>query len=287
MLKAPGATPASVRGRLAGLRSQYGIRSAELVPGGPQGSFRIHVQREDADTDVVPLAQEDGDVEQAVSLWEEVSGKTNEDAMAGFQNWRSPGRGAAVGHGRAVPVRLSEISAQRIRSAGDRWINRATGVTATQRQSARDRFHQRVDAAVATREETALYRRLREAASTIQDLYGGRDIFSLDVEHLDEIAQNRDIYPRTSVARRYARISTSVRDGGTPGSVERQIVQQARNPSEARQIARLYAEQQIEQELGDTIRSAGGQVDPVDIDLEIIDTEVHARVTARRAASRR
>jgi len=287
MLKAPGATPASVRGRLAGLREHHGLRSAELVVAGTPGSYHIHVQRTDADTPMVPIGAEDDDVEQAVSLWEESAAQTDADAMAGFQNWRTPGRGAALGQTRAVPVQLSEISIRRIRGAGDRWIDRATGVMPAQRQVARDRFHARVDAAAASREETTIYRRLREAASAIQILYGGRDVFSLDVEHLDEVAQNRELYPRTSITRRYTRTSAALRAGGAPGSVERQIVQQARNAREARQIARLYAEQQIEQELGDVVRSTGGSEEPVDIDLEVIETAVHARVTARRAASRR
>jgi hypothetical protein len=109
----------------------------------------------------------------------------------------------------------------------------------------------------------------------------------LDVEHLDEVAQNRHLYPRTSISRRAARIGASVREGGQPGSVERQIVQQAANARAAREIARLYAEQQIDLELGESAQSHRGAEEPVELDLEIIDTAVHAQVTARRAASRR
>ncbi|WP_202866629.1 phage tail protein [Kribbella voronezhensis] len=286
LLKAPKATVSSVRSGLAALRQRHGLRSADVVPGTTPGTFHVHVQREDADTPTVPL-EEAADSQHAATLWEEVSEQTSRDAMAGFQNWRQPRRGEAVGQNRAVPIRLSEISARRIRSSGDRWIAAAPGVTSDQKRTAGERFHRLVDAAVATREEVTLYRRLREAASAIQALYGGRDVFSLDVEHLDEVGQNRDLYPRTSISRRFARIANAIRDGGAAGSVERQIVERARNAGEARQIARLYAEQQIELELGDTVRSTGGHEEPVDLDLEIIDTDVHAQITARRAASRR
>jgi len=285
MLRARGATPDSVRGGLAGLRRRHGLLAADLVAGSAPNRFLIHVQRVDGDTPESPIGAEDN--EQAVSLWEDVAGKVANEAMAGVQTGRRPGRGKELGQLRAVPVRLSEISLRRIRSMGGRWIDRAPDTTAAQRQAARTVFEASIDAAEAAREEMALARRLRAAATAIQNLYGGRDAFSLDVEHLDEVAQNRDIYPRSAIARRNARIATAVREGRQPGSVERQIAQSAANAREAREIARLYAEQQIDEELGTVVRSTGGHEDPVDLDLEIIETAVHVRVTARRSASRR
>ncbi|WP_175347886.1 phage tail protein [Cellulomonas humilata] len=285
LLRASNATQGSVRAGLAGLRQRHQLGHAELVASDGH-TFHVHVQREEGDTADVAL-DEHGEGEQAVSVWEDTAGKVNEESMAGLQTGRVPGAGAALGQMRAVPVQLSEISIQRIRSMGDRWIDAAPGATTPQRDAARRRFHSSIDAAATSREEMGLARRLRTAASAIQTLYGGRDVFSLDVEHLDEVAQNRDIYPRSAISRRYARISAEVRAGGQPGSVEERIARQAGNAAAARQIARLYAEQQIEEALGESVRSTGGHEDPVELDLEIIETDVHARVTARRAAARR
>jgi hypothetical protein len=287
ILKTKGSTPDSVRGRLVRLQEDHGLRSAELVAGNAPGTFHVHVQREDGDTPTVHVGEDSGDEEQAVSIWEQVAGEVMEESMRGLHTERRSGRGREFGQMRAVPIQLSEISLRRIRAVGERWINRAPQATTAQKLAALARFNERIDRAATTREETALYRRLREAASVVQAVYGGRDVFSLDVEHLDEVAQNRDIYPRTSIARRYARISAAVRQGGQPGSVERRIVQQARNAAEAREIARLYAEQQIDDEMESTVRSTGGHEQPTDLDLEIIETDVHTAVTRRRAAARR
>ncbi|HEY0437915.1 MAG TPA: hypothetical protein VGC92_14840, partial [Phenylobacterium sp.] len=50
MLDAPGATEASVRAGLPGLRLRHQLQSATLVPVGTEGAYRIHVQRADDDT---------------------------------------------------------------------------------------------------------------------------------------------------------------------------------------------------------------------------------------------
>ncbi|WP_435768426.1 phage tail protein [Nocardioides sp. SYSU DS0651] len=55
LLRRPGATPESVRGELGGLRQRHGLRSAGMVAGAAAGTFKIHVQRNRAETPPVPL----------------------------------------------------------------------------------------------------------------------------------------------------------------------------------------------------------------------------------------
>jgi hypothetical protein len=54
LLRAPNATPDSVRGQLGDLRRRHGLRAAELVADNAS-TFHIHVQRVDEDTPRVPL----------------------------------------------------------------------------------------------------------------------------------------------------------------------------------------------------------------------------------------
>lgn len=58
LLDVSGATPASVRAGLAGLRQRHGLQLAELVPSRTEGAFHVHVQKSDADTDDENLATE-------------------------------------------------------------------------------------------------------------------------------------------------------------------------------------------------------------------------------------
>ena len=59
LLRKPGATPATVGQGLASLRQSHGLSAADLIPAGPEGTFRIHVQRQGADTDPVALGGND------------------------------------------------------------------------------------------------------------------------------------------------------------------------------------------------------------------------------------
>ncbi len=276
--------------RLEVLRRQFGVPLTIVVDRQQPGSELVHVQTITTPSYTLPTTEAASDEyssQDPASVFEVVAESVNEDYLNNFANWRSPRPGQAAGQTRAVPVQLSAHAV--------RWNHRAvrqfadqSGATAAQRSAAVTFAAARIDAAEASAEETSIYRYLRAAASRIQDLYGGRAIFGLDVEHLDEVAQNKALYPRTRISRVYAGVIQRLRDGhprsGTP---EVQIAATNLPADRCRQIARLYAEQLVEAELGDVGETERRRREPHDIDLLIISTVIHQQVTARRHRERR
>jgi hypothetical protein len=105
------------------------------------------------------------------------------------------------------------------------------------------------------------------------------------VEHLTEVAQNPDLFPRTRISRRYADITGRLREGKPRAGAEQQIADLAASAQEKREIARLYAEQMVDDALGDVGATVDAE-EPIEIELEIITQATHAKVTARRAKER-
>jgi hypothetical protein len=223
--------------------------------------------------------------ESPAALWESTAAQTLEDFLAGFQNWRTPRRGQELGQTLAVPVSLAEISVRRNRRAAERFIEQSPA-TAKEKADALSYVQGRISAAAEAQEEVTIYRRLREVASRIQRLYGGRAQFALDVEHLTEVAQHPQLYARTRISRRYAAVASRIRNGSArSGTPEAEIMSMTSSPAQKRQIARLYAEQLVDESLGD-VGETLGLTEAVEIEIEIITQAVHQAVTARRAAER-
>lgn len=283
MLRAPGADPAGVRAGLTSLKQRHGLVEASLVAGAAAGKFHIHVQREEDDSADVDLAQPADP--QAASLFETVAAETLEDYLNNFANWRSPRSGQAAGQTRARPVRLSEHAIGWNRRRVEEFAGNSPANPA-QQAAAIAYANGRIDAAAASQEEVSIYRYLRQAASRIQDLYGGRDAFGLDIEHLTEVGQNPELYPRTRISRRYASVSERIRSGqAAPGTPEREIADMAVSPARRREVARLYAEQIVEDSLGDVGETHADERE-VELDLLIITTAAHQAATARRTRER-
>jgi hypothetical protein len=221
--------------------------------------------------------------EDPIGSWESIASQTTEDYLAGFQNWRAPRAGKALGHIMAVPVQLSDFAVQRNRNTVQSLVD-ASPATASDKQLALAYANARISLAASSQEEMTIHRRLREAASRIQELYGGQ--LELDVEHLTEVAQNPGIFPRSKIARTYASVSGRLRAGTPkPGSPEIEIINMNASASRRREIARYYAEQLVEDALGDVGETSTIE-GPREIDLEIIERSIHHAITARRAMQR-
>lgn len=251
----------------------------EVVDGGD--SWNYEWAASDGDEIDTPSTKAD----EPITLWEDISGETLKDYLAGFQNWRTPREGQALGQTRSVPVQLAEISIHRNRLHAERLIDNSS--TSEAKKNAAKKFvFAKITQAAQSQEELTIHRRLREAASYIQKLYGGRSQLSLDVEHLTEVAQNPEIYPRSRINRKYSAVSARIRKGtARPGSPEEEIMSMSASPSQKRLIARLYAEQLIDESLGD-VGETVTYSEPQEIEIEIISTEVHKEITSRRAAER-
>ena len=275
--------------RLASLRSRHGIPLNLVVENRDSHGESVHVQTIATSSHVIPPGSEEGDgmtTEASASAFESTAAETNADYMNNFANWRRPRRGQEMGQVRARPVQLSQHATEANRAAVERFANASPASTA-QKAAAIAYANARISAAAASQEEASVYRYLRQAASRIQDLYGGRDLFGLDVEHLTEVAQNKETFVRTRISRKYGQVVERVRTNrAQPGTPEREIADLQISMARKREIARLYAEQIVEESLGDVGESAGGN-GPLEIELLIITTEAHAAVTARRARERR
>jgi hypothetical protein len=249
----------------------------------------VHVQTIATESHVLPPGDADRDeesTEAAAGMFEATAAQTDADYRNNFANWRRPRRGREAGQVRATPVQLTEHAAAANRAAVERFAN-ASPATVAERAAAISYAHVRIAAAAASQEEATIYRYLRQAASRIQDLYGGRDYFGLDVEHLTEVAQNKEVFVRTNISRKSGQVVERVRTNrARPGTPERDIADLTIPMDRKREIARLYAEQIVDDSLGD-VGEATERRGPEEIELLIITTAAHTAVTARRARERR
>jgi hypothetical protein len=271
------------------LRRRYSMPLKLVVESRDPHGESVHVQAISTASHLFPPGSEEGDgmtTEASASAFESTAAETSADYLNNFANWRRPRRGQEMGQVRARPVHLSQHAVEANRAAVERFAT-ASPASAAQKAAAIAYANARIAAAAASQEEASVYRYLRQAASRIQDLYGGRDLFGLDVEHLTEVAQNKETFVRTRISRKYGQVVERVRTNrAQPGTPEREIADLQIPMARKREIARLYAEQIVEESLGDVGESVEGEGSQ-EIELLIITTEAHAAVTARRARQRR
>jgi len=274
--------------RIAALRRRNSVDLTLVVESRGPKMEHVHVQTMATSSQVLPVEDTESSEtpsEDSAGVFESTAEQTSADYLNNFANWRRPRRGQEMGQVRARPVQLSEHAVAANRAAVERFAN-ASPATGVQKTAAIAFAHARIAAAAASQEEASVYRYLRQAATRIQDLYGGRDAFGLDVEHLTEVAQNKETFVRTRISRKYGqaveRIRTNRAQTGTP---EREIADLQVPIARKREIARLYAEQLVEDSLGD-VGETTERRGPVEIELLIITTTAHAAVTARRARER-
>lgn len=286
-LTGPFANLGEVRAVLRGLLGRFrrdGLRRLDAVPAADDPRRVEIVAAASPPTKIADATVEE--TETGWGVWEETASQVRSEYLSDAQRWRKPREGAELGPSRAVAVRLSDTAVRLNRRAVDQHVD-ASPASAVVKEEARSFAHARIDAAARAEEEMAVHRLLREAASRIQKLYGGRAGLALDVEHLTEVAQNPETFVRSRISRRYSAVTGRLRKGRPKrGSPEEQISEANVSPARKREIALLYAESVIEQELGDV--GAGSTVEePVEIELVIITRELHVSMTARRAEQRR
>ncbi|MFI6096557.1 hypothetical protein ACIA8G_13435 [Lentzea sp. NPDC051213] len=273
--------------RLAKIRSRYQVPLSLVVERKDAKSEHVHVQTAKTDSYDIPAEHEE-DAEAAAGLFESVAEETMNDYLNNFANWRTPQAGKELGQTRALPARLNMHAVKHNNKHVKKWANEAPGTSPAQRSAAVIRAKTYIERARASQEEASIYRYLRAAASTIQDLHGGRKQFGLDVEHLTEVAQHPNVFVRTKISRTYGSIVERIRTGKPKSNsrAELDLVNLKVSLERKRQIARLYAEQVVDKLLGDVGAAADHQGEPVEIELLIITQAAHAEVTARRARDR-
>ncbi|MGW4208807.1 phage tail protein [Lentzea sp. NPDC004789] len=270
--------------RVASIRGRYNVPLNLVVERKDAKSEHVHVQTMQTDSFDIPAEHED-DTAAAASLFETVAGETMNDYLNNFANWRRPRRGQETGQTRAVPVRLAAHAVELNRKAVANFAGKSPA-TAAAKAATIAAANGQISRAAASQEEASVYRYLRAAASSVQDLYGGRDAFALDVEHLTEVAQHPGVFVRTKISRKYAQIVERIRTGkAQPGTKEREIADMHVPMDRKREIARLYAESVVEELLGD-VGTTTDHHEPVEIELLIITKAAHAAATARRARER-
>ena len=275
--------------RVDQVRKRYSLPLTLVVESREKSGEHVHVQTMATDSHVLPPGDAQDDemsTEALAGMFESTAAETDADYRNNFANWRRPRRGQEAGQVRATPVQLSEHAVSANLAAVERFAS-ASPATGAERVAAVGYAQERISAAAASQEEATIYRYLRQAASRIQDLYGGRDAFGLDVEHLTEVAQNKETFVRTRISRKYGQVVERVRTNrARTGTPEREIADLTVGMERKREIARLYAEQIVDESLGD-VGEATDRAGPEEIELLIITTTAHAAVTARRARERR
>ncbi|MFS8101116.1 hypothetical protein LFM09_28735 [Lentzea alba] len=267
--------------RLASIRDKYNVPLNLVVERKDAASEHVHVQAMKTDSYDIPAEEEDS--EAAATLFESVAEETTNDYLNNFANWRTPRRGAELGQTRAVPTRLSMHAVKYNNKAVKSFANQSPA-TRAEKAAAVTTAKAHIARARVSQAETSIYSALRAAASAIQNLYGGREEFGLDVEHLDEVAKNPETYIRTKIRRRYGSVVERIRKKtAKAGSPEQQIADMKVPLARKREIARLYAEQKIDdKDLGD-VGATSRSTEAVEIELLIITTTAHKAATARRA----
>jgi hypothetical protein len=272
-----------------GLVAQVGARHSVLlklvVESQDDAGEHVHVQTMKSATLVLPAHAGSAEDEEAASLFEAIAAETTADYLNNFQNWHTPRPGREAGQVHARPVQLSEHAADANKSAVE-WFAGQSPASPAAQATAIAAAHALIDKAYASQEEASIYRYLRAAAVKIQDLYGGRDAFGLDIEHLTEVGQNKETFVRTQISRTYGSVIQRLRTGRPRASTPEVEIAKVASQARKREIARLYAEQLVDDEMlgdiGET--STGGE--PEEIELKIITTTAHQAATSRRARER-
>jgi hypothetical protein len=275
--------------RLAPLRDRFSLPLTLVVENREARGELVHVQTMATPSYELTFADSDvegsEDLEASASMWEQCLGQATDDSQIRVSSRRPTKAGLELGQTRARPVRLSEHSVQNNLDWIRKYANASTA-TSTQRSAAIDEASASIEKASQSQDEDSVYRYLRAAATRIQDLYGGRDKYSLDVEHLTEVAQNKETFVRTRIDRKGKSVTERILSGHPrPGTPEEQIAAMKVPAAQKREIARLYAQELVDESLGDVAETTSAD-GPEEIELLIIGTAIHAAITARRTRER-
>ncbi|WP_196777644.1 phage tail protein [Lentzea aerocolonigenes] len=269
--------------RVAKIRNKYNVPLNLVVESKSSKSEHVHVQTMKTDSVDIPAEEED-DTDAAASLFESTAAQTMKDYLNNFANWKRPKLGQEMGQVRAVPVHLSDHAVGFNERAVDRFVGKSKA-SATRKINATNDAKARIGNAAASQDEASVYRYLRAAASKLQNLYGGRKKFGLDVEHLTEVGRHPAVFVRSKISRTYSAIVERIRKNKPTTGPEAEIANMKAPMADKREVARLYAESIVENMI-DEVGEVRADQEPVEIDLLIISQAAHAELTARRARDR-